>query len=355
MTTIDGSVTGLQSVSGFEPTPFYPPLLNPTGFGLYAAVGTWQVDDANRFVHGVDMRSVGNFGGENSSGVWGASWCGRRVVIDVGDSTGGTLALTVDDLDPISVAYHADAGTIQTDILALDGFEDGDVTVTSSTAGVWVIDFRVRHDVAVDGTDLTGGAHTVTLTDEMKTGTRSADLDPFLPTTVWAYDQCDLTEPSRAEIETRVQQTLRLEEQTQVEREFAARLLLDAAEVSSTFQTATSLAGAVGFLEAQMALTNTIGFFHVGAQWVAETQPNDLFLRSGTKFVSPMGHTWVIGGGYVDGLDNTIVATSQPFGWRSDPTVFTTMDQYKNLYAAIAERSVLVGYEHLINAVTIST
>jgi hypothetical protein len=290
VTTIDGSVTGLTSATGFIPVPFTAPLVNPTQYGLFAAVGDWQVDDANRFVHGIDMRSVGNYGGENASGVWGASWCGRRVTIDVGGASAGTYALTVDDNDPISVTYHEAAATLQTAILALDGFESGDVTVASPTAGVWVIDFRQRHDVAVDGTSLTGGTG-ITLTDDMKTGARAADLDPFESITVWAYDECDLTEPSRAEIEARVQQLLRLEEQTNLEREFAARLLLDAADVSSPFQTATTLAGAVGYLEAQMALTNTIGFFHVGGQWVAETQPNDLFIKSGTKFVSPMGHT----------------------------------------------------------------
>ena len=53
--------------------------------------------------------------------------------------------------------------------------------------------------------------------DEVKDGVRpDMDPEPFYPVTVWAYDECDLTAPSRDEVVARVQQILRLEEQTAV-------------------------------------------------------------------------------------------------------------------------------------------
>ncbi|POX88374.1 hypothetical protein C3473_27280 [Mycobacterium kansasii] len=187
--------------------------------------------------------------------------------------------------------------------------------------------------------------------DDRKEGTRPAILDPFDPMTVWAYDECDLTQPSRAEVQARAAQVFRLTEQPTVERGFAARLLVDAADVPGGVATRPNIKEAVAYLEGAMAETNTVGFFHVAADLVA-IEP-DLFAKSGTARVSPSGHTWVIGGGYVAGLGDTIVATSQPFGWRDQVRVRTAIDERRNLFAAIAERNVLVGYEAIIAAVEI--
>lgn len=188
--------------------------------------------------------------------------------------------------------------------------------------------------------------------DERKEGTRPPSLDPFEPVTVWAYDECDLTEPSRAEVQARAGQVFRLQEQPMVEREFAARLLVDAGEVPGGIATRPTLKEAVAYLEGAMAETNTVGFFHVAADLVA-IEP-DMFARSGTARVSPSGHTWVIGGGYVAGLDNTIVATWKPFGWRDTVQIRTAINERRNTFAAIAERSVLVGYEAVVAAVEIA-
>lgn len=187
--------------------------------------------------------------------------------------------------------------------------------------------------------------------DDRKEGTRPPILDPFDPMTVWAYDECDLTEPSRAEVQARAAQVFRLTEQPTVERQFAARLLVDAADVPGGIATRPNLKEAVGYLEGAMAETNTVGFFHVSAQAVG-LDP-DLFIKSVTARVSPSGHTWVIGGGYVAGLGSTIVATSQPFGWRDQVQVRTAIDERHNTFAAIAERTVLVGYEAVVAAVEI--
>lgn len=203
-------------------------------------------------------------------------------------------------------------------------------------SGLW------PNDSCATGTEPTPGL--------IKDGLRPAGLDPFDPQVVWAYDECDLTAPSRAEVRARSAQILRLQEQTDVERELAARMLVDAGTIS---QTAVTLAQAVGYLEAQLALTSTVGFIHIGAQWVA--QDMDLFIKSGTAYRSPLGHVWVIGGGYVDGLENAIVATSPTYGWRDEPTTREAMDERANTFVAVTERTVLIGYEHLIAAVEIDT
>lgn len=188
---------------------------------------------------------------------------------------------------------------------------------------------------------------------QRKYGERPDVLPPFYPTVVWAYDECDLTAPSREEVKRRAVQILKLEEQTAIELEFANRLLEDV----GTPETVASLKKAVGYIEGVLAKTNTVGYIHIAADLVAEE--TGLFIGSGTVRKSPLGHTWVIGGGYVDGLANTLVATSKPYGFRTaQPTtadVRTAMDEKHNVFAAVAERSVLVGYEAVIAAATIDT
>lgn len=250
------------AASVLNPWRFKAPPVAPLALGLYAATD-WQAQ--GRFMAGIEIEGP-NYGGEDSSGVWGADWC---------------------SVPPIDQS-------------------------------------------------------------ERKEGTRPELLPPFDAMTVWGYDECDLTLPSRAEVEARAAQVLTLEEPVAVEREFSNRLLED----SGTPEVVASLKAAVGYLEGEAAKANTPCWFHVGAQWAS--QEFGLFTRSGTKFVTPLGHTWVIGGGYVDGLVNTVVATSHPFGWRNEVAVRTAVDERSNLYGAVAERSVLVGYEAVIAAAQVT-
>lgn len=328
------------------PVDFPTPEVNPTAFGLYAAVGDWQPDEQNRFLNGVRVRG-NNYGGENAFGVWGGGWCGEVFTVT---STGlDTWTVSVDSVATSAIAHDALAATVRADLIALSTLVGEAVGVTNPAAGVWELTFTRRHNVVITGVSVTTHAET-------KFGHRPDILLPFNPITVWAYDECDMTLASREETIARSQQILTLEEQTGVEREFAARLMLDANDLPGSIQTATNIALAIGYLEAQMAMTGTIGYFHIGAQWIAEaTTFNNLFNKIGTRYVTPLGHVLVIGGGYVDGLDATIVATSQPFGWRNAPVTTTALDTvHKDVFAAITERSVCIGYENVISAVTIS-
>lgn len=185
--------------------------------------------------------------------------------------------------------------------------------------------------------------------DALKTGVRpDPETTPFDPITVWAYDECDLTAASRAEVQTRVQQVLRLQEQTGVEEGVAARLLVDATTIASR----PTLSEAVGYLEGEMSKTNTLGAVHAGAQW-ASLAGEDLIVNSGGAMRTRLGHRWVFGGGYVDVLGDVLIATSPMFGWRDSVQVRTTIKESQNLFAAVAERTVVVGYEQLVAAVSV--
>lgn len=180
--------------------------------------------------------------------------------------------------------------------------------------------------------------------EDIKTGTRPDVPDPFDPITSWAFDTCDMTEPSQAEVRTRVQQNFRLVEQVAVEREFAARLIADA----PPGPTPGTIVAAVGQLEAELAKTNTVGFIHASAGVVAAATAANLIVRSGSTLKTPLGHLWVFGGGYVDGLGKALVATSPTFGWRDTVAVRDTFAPRESEYLAIAERSAVVGYEQAI-------
>ncbi len=228
--------------------------------------------------------------------------------------------------------------------------------------------------------------------DQVKHGVRPEFLDPFTPITVWAYDECDLTLQSTLDIESRALQNLRLLEQIAVERELAQRLLIDADTYDSgsslglyeppfpspsgdhlyePYTTTTDpklypraagnivdvpdIVAAVSRVEAQLAMTNTYGVIHAGAQWAAYAARYNLIVRSGTSLKTPSGHTWAFGGGYVKGLENVIVGTSPTYGWRDQVQYREAIDPFRSLRIGIAERSLLVGYEHCTGGVRIAS
>jgi hypothetical protein len=135
-------------------------------------------------------------------------------------------------------------------------------------------------------------------------------------------------------------------EQEAVETVFAARMLADAPAAAA----AVGIVAAVSTLEVELAETGTTGFIHASPKWAAYAAQARLIDNGKT----PLGHTWVFGSGYVTGLANTLVATSKPLGWRGDTNVIPTIKQEWNQYIAVAERSVLVGYESAIAKVAVS-
>lgn len=185
--------------------------------------------------------------------------------------------------------------------------------------------------------------------DDVKDGDRPDFPDTFLALTTWAVDKCDLLDRTRAEVRVRAQQVHRLQEPNQVETTFAARLLADA----GTPVAVPGLVSAVSRLEAALAKTNTVGLIHASAALAAPASQANLVRNVGGKLVSPLGHTWVFGGGYVDALGTTLVATSPLFGWRGPVVPRDAPSMEVNEFVAVAERSLVVGYEALIGAVSL--
>ncbi|WP_231894735.1 hypothetical protein [Gordonia sp. 852002-51296_SCH5728562-b] len=114
---------------------------------------------------------------------------------------------------------------------------------------------------------------------------------------------------------------------------------------------------AVAELEAALGRTNTIGVIHASPRWAAHAADHNLlqFVGGGAPR-TPLGHLWVFGGGYEDSpMSDTLVATSPLYGWRDAVAVRDTIEARYNQYVAIAERSVVIGYERAIGAATITT
>lgn len=205
-----------------------------------------------------------------------------------------------------------------------------------SQFGVWVDDYCA-------------GEADVAAADSIVEGDRPASPDEFLAVTTWARDDCDLTKRSQEEVRTRATQVHALQEPLAVEAAFAERLLGDAPSPESV----ASVLEAVSHLEAELAKTSTLGFIHAGAQHAASAAQANLIVRSGSVLKTPLGHTWVFGGGYVDGLDTTLVASSQPIGQRGEVDVRPVQKLEWNRFAVIVQRSLVIGYEAVVAAAEI--
>lgn len=206
----------------------------------------------------------------------------------------------------------------------------------AASFGVWAADWCAQLD------DLTPA--------DRKVGLRPQIPEPFAAMTTWSADQCDLTEPSQSEVRERAAQIFRLEEPNAIEREFAVRLLADA----DTIVGVADIVEAVSTLETELGRTNTQGFVHASIGWAARAAQANILVRTGGGFTTPMGHRWVFGGGYADGLGDTLIATSQTFGWRGEVRQREAIDASRNEFVAIVERSLVVGYEQHIGAVLVT-
>ncbi|WP_326544689.1 hypothetical protein QGN31_06550 [Mycobacterium sp. 2-64] len=192
--------------------------------------------------------------------------------------------------------------------------------------------------------------------DDLKTGERPDidDLEPFTAMTVYGFDHnyCgDMTQAELQDVRDRAARNLARLEQRAVETSFATRLLDDA----GTAIAATDIADAIAKLEAHLAKTQTVGVIHASAQWATPALSHDV-LTAGADgtFHTALGHQVVFGGGYVGTLGTTLVASSPVFGWCGPVSQYEDIKHSTNQFVALAERSVLIGYESAIAAVEIS-
>lgn len=175
-------------------------------------------------------------------------------------------------------------------------------------------------------------------------------LPPFLGTTVFASDGCGLRNVNQVEARRNASAWLARQAPVQVAETFAGRLLDDA----GTPSTAASILSAIGALESSLAQSNSLGFIHLNPLWAVALARYQLIIRSGSTLRSPLGHTYVFDGGYVNGLGDTLVATSQVYGWRGSEQDKESWDHRTNQFIAVAEQSFLLSYEDVIDSVSIA-
>lgn len=190
---------------------------------------------------------------------------------------------------------------------------------------------------------------------DLKTGSRPdiSSLTAFVAKTVYAFDKtqaADIRDVSLTEVRARASHNLELLEQGDLESALGTRLMSDA----GTPSTATSLAEAVGILETKIALTGTTGAIHASPAMASLAAQDQILIGSFPNYTTALGNQWVFGGGYDDPLGTTLVATSPVYGWRTGVLTSESLTPLGNVFIAVAERSVLLGYEKFIAAATIS-
>ena len=182
------------------------------------------------------------------------------------------------------------------------------------------------------------------------------DPDPFVALTVFASDRLQagggLFAVDQAQAIGRLQETFAIREPLEVEAAFTTRALADA----GTPTTVNTLTEAVGHLEEAFAATGTFGLIHLRAGLLAVAANAQILLRDSAGVLrSPGGHRFVFGGGYTSPLGDTLIATSQTYGWRDEVTVNSAFEVIPfDAFVVVAERSVVIGYESLIGAAEIS-
>ena len=195
--------------------------------------------------------------------------------------------------------------------------------------------------------------------DDVKTGpaVEDDDPDPFTAMTIWASDrlqECgNLSAFDRAQAVERARQTFLQKEPLAVETEFTARLLADAPSPTAV----ADLIGAVGHLEQAFAATGTVGLVHARVGLLSLAEHLRLIVRDAATpgvLHTPAGHRWVFGAGYATPLGDKLIGTTPTFGWRDEIAVREALHPWSNQFLAVAERSVVVGYEAVIGAAVIT-
>lgn len=187
------------------------------------------------------------------------------------------------------------------------------------------------------------------LPDILKEGDRPTSDVVFEPIQSWAYDECDPQETDQ-QSQALALQTLALQEPLLVESDFAATILSDAGAPA----TASGLVAAVGKLEEILGEAGYNGVIHASRRFAAAAADANLLIKSGGAYQTPLENTWAFGGGYGGVLGNTLVVTGPVYVWRYRPFVETTLDPSINRRASVAERLVVVGYECVVAAVTVT-
>jgi len=181
-----------------------------------------------------------------------------------------------------------------------------------------------------------------------KTGSWADPLPDYESVCVNASSQCSLAVWDVEQARQRATQALRITLQPTVEASVATVLLTQAGTLPTP---ASDILTAAGQIEQQVAQSGAPAFCHLSPVWLPGLALGNMIVREPGSPVlkSPSGNlTWVFGGGYgtlTSGLGAALVATSQPYGFRTRVETFETVDEFTNTHYVVAEINVLVCWE----------
>lgn len=243
------------------------------------------------------------------------------------------LELTAVPANPIATGtlYSAATLTDLADPARIDGGARIEQINCGDAQGTWPLDCPTPSDVGD------------------KTGDRAGSLS-FPAFAVWAVDECSLVGTSEADARARAAQRLRLVEQVEVGREFAATLL----DKAGAPATAASIRVALGALEEQLGdLGVRGGVIHASRRLFPLLNP---FVERGAngRLETKLGTAWAFGPGY-GSLGDTLVATGPVTIYRTPIAPSIGLGARQNDRTALAEREVLPTFECAAWAHTITS
>jgi hypothetical protein len=175
------------------------------------------------------------------------------------------------------------------------------------------------------------------------------EAEPFV---VYGSSTCGSLGTSAAKSERRARQNLENGEQFEVESAMAAVL----ASQDVALGNEVLVAGAVAELEQWLygtAAYGREGFIHASPGVAALAAAEMQWERDGSRYRTPYGTIWSVGGGYPEG---TIFISGEARVWRSDievPDPVQTFDRATNQWFTVAERVYAVAVECAVASVTL--
>lgn len=173
--------------------------------------------------------------------------------------------------------------------------------------------------------------------------------DPFV---VYGSSTCGSVGTDAARAELRARQNLENGEQYEVESAMATHLSLADVPLGA----AASIVEAVSELEQWLYGTQAYGregYLHASPEVAALAASEHLWEQDGSRYRTPYGTIWSVGGGYPPG---TIWISGEARVWRSDievPDPIQTFDRAINQWYVIAERAYAVAVECAVASMTL--
>ena len=233
---------------------------------------------------------------------------------------------------------------------AVDWEQDGDGPLRFLEGGVDIRrpNFVTDDQVAVWTEEWNVAAGDVT-TDKIQARSDLSD-ENFSALTVFAYDRDEcphrLMEEARTFVRNRASSLLARHIQAQVEAHLSTQI-----NAAATTASRPSLTGAVGAVERALQGFSTEDVFILADAELGAHLANAQLL-DGDR--SPLGYRYVFTTGLGLGTDS-LVGITQLYGWRGPAVANDHIEHQTNDYIALAEQSLVVGFERSIIKLTVDS